>query len=32
MRAFARLDITRRDLPLRQFRVFACYDYRQPEL
>ncbi len=28
----ARIDCTRRGLPLRQLRVFACYDYRQPEL
>ena len=28
----ARIDITRRGLPLRQLRVFACTDYRQPEL
>ena len=38
LREFARaemiacIDITRRGLPLRQLRVFACYDYRQPEL
>ena len=28
----ARIDITRRGLPLRQLRVFACSDFRQPEL
>ena len=28
----ARIDITRRGLPLRQLRVFACTDFRQPEL
>ncbi len=28
----ARIDIAPRGLPLRQFRVFACTDYRQPEL
>ena len=28
----AKIDCTRRGLPLRQLRVFACYDYRQPEL
>ena len=38
LREFARtemiatIDLTRRGLPLRQLRVFACYDYRQPEL
>ncbi len=38
LREFARsemiacIDFTRRGLPLRQLRVFACYDYRQPEL
>ena len=28
----AEFEITERGLPLRQFRVFACSDYRQPEL
>ncbi len=28
----AEFEITARGLPLRQFRVFACSDYRQPEL
>jgi hypothetical protein len=28
----ASIDVTRRGLPLRQLRVFACYDYRQSEL
>ncbi|MCE9609223.1 MAG: hypothetical protein K8R23_03240 [Chthoniobacter sp.] len=28
----ARIDITRRGLPLRQLHVFACSDYRQSEL
>ena len=38
LREFARteriatIDLTRRGLPLRQLRVFACSDYRQPEL
>ncbi len=38
LREFARwelitqIDLTRRGLPLRQLRVFACYEYRQPEL
>ena len=28
----AEFETTERGLPLRQFRVFACSDYRQPEL
>jgi hypothetical protein len=28
----AEIEITRRGLPLRTLRVFACYEYRQPEL
>ncbi len=28
----ARIEITRRGLPLRQLRVFACSEFRQPEL
>jgi hypothetical protein len=28
----AEIDLTRRGLPLRKLRVFACYGYKQPEL